>query len=267
MRPEQIEIGAEYRCRLERGVVRVRVDGAAEGGGWMVTDVEAGQPEHVRRHEQFRERWSTPAPAYPADVAETIAETGAYPPPLDRIDGERLANDVKSRPAEFDPDRCATPRCKREPAMTYLGKPLCQACWEAATRETTNDGAESAAKETTMSKKSASKKTTKTSKATKTTKGKKPVAAKPKAERKPAGDAKSKRLSALDAAAEVLRKSGKPMRSQEMIAAMAEQGLWSSPNGKTPQATLYAAILREIGTKRGAARFKKVERGQFAFNG
>ncbi|MFO0840686.1 MAG: hypothetical protein U1D55_19430 [Phycisphaerae bacterium] len=36
------------------------------------------------------------------------------------------------------------------------------------------------------------------------------------------------------------------MRSTEMIAAMAEQGLWTSPNGKTPHATLYAAILREI---------------------
>lgn len=57
------------------------------------------------------------------------------------------------------------------------------------------------------------------------------------------------------------------MRSQELIAAMAEQGLWTSPNGKTPHATLYAAILREINDKGGQARFKKVDRGQFAFNG
>ena len=53
------------------------------------------------------------------------------------------------------------------------------------------------------------------------------------------------------------------MRSNEMIAAMAEQGLWSSPNGKTPAATLYAAILREIGAKGNAARFRKTERGKF----
>jgi hypothetical protein len=44
---------------------------------------------------------------------------------------------------------------------------------------------------------------------------------------------------------------------------MAARGLWSSPNGKTPEATLYAAILREISTKGEAARFRKVERGQF----
>ncbi|MCG3127367.1 MAG: hypothetical protein CHACPFDD_02226 [Phycisphaerae bacterium] len=113
--------------------------------------------------------------------------------------------------------------------------------------------------------KKSTKKTAKQTKGTKaaaTPKG----AAKPKAERKPAADAKPKRTSALDAAAEVLRKSGQAMRSQEMIAAMAEQGLWSSPNGKTPHATLYAAILREIGTKGGKARFSKVERGKFEFN-
>jgi hypothetical protein len=80
-------------------------------------------------------------------------------------------------------------------------------------------------------------------------------------------DAKPKRISALDAAAEVLRKAGTPMRSQDLIAAMADQGLWKSPAGKTPHATLYAAILREVGAKGNAARFKKVERGLFAFAG
>ena len=78
-------------------------------------------------------------------------------------------------------------------------------------------------------------------------------------------DAKPKRVSALDAAAQVLQKSGQAMRSQEMIAAMAEQGLWSSPNGKTPHATLYAAILREINEKGGDARFRKSERGKFEY--
>ena len=45
------------------------------------------------------------------------------------------------------------------------------------------------------------------------------------------------KLSALDAAAAVLKKRGEAMRSQEMISAMADQGLWTSPNGKTPHAT------------------------------
>ena len=79
--------------------------------------------------------------------------------------------------------------------------------------------------------------------------------------------AEPKRVSALDAAAQVLQASGQAMRSQELIAAMAEQGLWSSPNGKTPHATLYAAILREINVKGGESRFRKTERGKFEYAG
>jgi hypothetical protein len=98
------------------------------------------------------------------------------------------------------------------------------------------------------------------------TKAKAAKAAKPKGERKPAAEAKPKRVSALDAAATVLKAKGEAMRSGELIAAMTAQGLWSSPNGKTPHATLYAAILREIGAKGKEARFRKTERGKFEFN-
>ena len=84
--------------------------------------------------------------------------------------------------------------------------------------------------------------------------------------KKAGGEKKPKRVSALDAAAQVLAKAEKPMRAQELIAAMAEHGLWSSPAGKTPHATLYAAMMREERDKGNAARFRKVDRGQFAFN-
>jgi len=80
------------------------------------------------------------------------------------------------------------------------------------------------------------------------------------------GQPKPKRVSALDAAAQVLAKAEKPMRAQELIAAMAEQGLWKSPGGKTPHATLYAAMMREERDKGGKSRFHKVERGLFEFN-
>jgi hypothetical protein len=54
------------------------------------------------------------------------------------------------------------------------------------------------------------------------------------------------------------------MNCQEMIAAMTAKGYWTSPAGKTPQATLYSALLREIKTKGDQARFQKTERGKFA---
>ncbi len=49
-----------------------------------------------------------------------------------------------------------------------------------------------------------------------------------------------------------------------MIEAMAAKKYWTSPGGKTPAATLYSAILREVNTKGNAARFRKTDRGKFA---
>lgn len=80
-------------------------------------------------------------------------------------------------------------------------------------------------------------------------------------------DAKPKRTSALDAAAIVLKDVGRPLNCRELIEMMAARELWQSPNGKTPEATLYSAILRTIAAKGDAAPFKKVGRGLFAFNG
>jgi len=77
---------------------------------------------------------------------------------------------------------------------------------------------------------------------------------------------KEKRLSALDAAAQVLASAKEPMNTKSLIAEMEKKGLWKSPGGKTPAATLYAAIIREIGTKKREARFVKTERGLFTFN-
>src|SRR5262249_25490379 len=74
---------------------------------------------------------------------------------------------------------------------------------------------------------------------------------------------KAKKLSAIDAAAKVLGEKGEPMTCPEMIEAMAAKGYWSSPGGKTPAATLYAAILREISLRAKEARFVKTERGKF----
>jgi hypothetical protein len=81
---------------------------------------------------------------------------------------------------------------------------------------------------------------------------------------KASGSAPPRKPSALDAAAQVLTETGQPMNCPDLIKAMAEKGYWTSPKGKTPHATLYAAILREIATKGKEARFTKTERGKFA---
>jgi hypothetical protein len=86
-----------------------------------------------------------------------------------------------------------------------------------------------------------------------------------KIRKKPAeAEAKAKKLSALDAAAQVLAESGQPLACKEMIETMAAKGYWSSPGGKTPASTLYSAITKEITTKGKESRFKKTDRGRFA---
>jgi len=69
-------------------------------------------------------------------------------------------------------------------------------------------------------------------------------------------------LSGLDAAAKVLADAGKPMNCKAIVETMLAKGLWKT-GGKTPAATIYAAILREVRAKGKEARFRKTERGLF----
>ena len=110
--------------------------------------------------------------------------------------------------------------------------------------------------------KTVAKPNAKATKATTTKRTKKnATVAKPTAkESKPAG----KKLSQIEAAIQILGKSKEPMNCIAMVEAMQVQGLWSAPGGATPEATLYASILREINGKGKDARFKKVDRGLFA---
>ena len=83
--------------------------------------------------------------------------------------------------------------------------------------------------------------------------GKDPVAKiATKADRKPSG---------LDLAAKVLADAGEPLKAKQ-IAERAIAAGWKT-NGKTPEATLYAAMTREIAKKGDAARFRKADRGLF----
>ena len=136
------------------------------------------------------------------------------------------------------------------------------------TKKTTTTRKAASAKKTTPKKAPAPKAASKpraTKSATTSAKVATP-AAKPKADAKPKAKVakKSKRTSALDAAAKVLAEAGEPLNTKQMIEAMAEKGYWTSPGGKTPHATLYSAILREINAKGSESRFVKSERGKFA---
>ncbi len=76
------------------------------------------------------------------------------------------------------------------------------------------------------------------------------------------GAKEAKRLSGLDAAAQILAEAGELLNTKEVVERMLAEGLWKI-NGKTPAATIYAAMIREIAAKGDQARFRKVERGKF----
>ena len=86
-----------------------------------------------------------------------------------------------------------------------------------------------------------------------------------KAQAKSKTPPKQKKLSGLDAAAKVLAEAdpGAPgMSASEIVGQMLAKGLWQT-KGKTPAATVYAAIIREIAKKGDKARFRKAGRGKF----
>ena len=105
-------------------------------------------------------------------------------------------------------------------------------------------------------------KTAKTPKAKAETKAKAAQTGTAKA-KKPKGE---KKVSGLDAAAKVLQESGKEMNVKEILDAILTKGYWKSPEGKTPRATIYSSIIREIAAKGKESRFKKAERGKFVVN-
>ena len=86
-----------------------------------------------------------------------------------------------------------------------------------------------------------------------------------KATPKPVAAVPKKGLSLLNAAATVLERSGEAMPVRAMIEEAKASGLWTPRGGKTPEQTLYSAIIREIKDKGGASRFRKDGRGRFSF--
>jgi hypothetical protein len=78
------------------------------------------------------------------------------------------------------------------------------------------------------------------------------------------GTKKNGKISQLDAAAAVLKRTKQPMNCKDLVEYMTTKKLWVSPKGKTPAATLSAALQREIKVKGKESRFVKADRGMFA---
>lgn len=90
-------------------------------------------------------------------------------------------------------------------------------------------------------------------------------AAKKTAKKTTAKASAKKGKTAIDFAAQVVRRSSKPLNTKQ-IAERAITAGWET-KGKTPHATLYTLILREMGSKNGDSRFRKASAGLFESTG
>ena len=73
----------------------------------------------------------------------------------------------------------------------------------------------------------------------------------------------AKRMSLMDAAVAVMKDSGEPMNTREMVKAAAEKGYWTPTACKTPEQTLYGSIFREIKVKEQPRIVKSDVKGKF----
>jgi hypothetical protein len=133
-------------------------------------------------------------------------------------------------------------------------------------REASPDGITKAKRAATQSAKDAPKTPTSATPAKKSAKA--TAKAKPKRAATGAkqGRQKAKQQSGLDAAAKVLAESKQPMTCRQIVEAAFDKKYWTS-TGRTPHATIYSALIREIATKGKDSRFRKVGPGRFAIRG
>ena len=90
-----------------------------------------------------------------------------------------------------------------------------------------------------------------------------PTGAKAKKTKTAKPEPKERKPGILTIAANILKSAKKPMTTKEIVEQALAKGLWET-KGKTPSATLYSAILREVLNKGDKARFARGEKhGQF----
>jgi hypothetical protein len=298
MKPEQIEIGGRYECRIGDEVKAVRVVETHPKRGWLVTPLDEGEPNerqiHVELSAQFRERLSeegttptrptgrfgakaakadgqvveapadeSPAPAAKPPKAKAKKETSidhSDKTPEQQAEQEAAVEAAMTKHQNLDPDKCFKPRCRGTVVGTYLGKPYCEEHNPLADSNKEKHVATPVkAKKGSKSAKTATKKAPSRTKKAPSSKAEKNPSKTPNAPRK----GRDGQMSMVEAAIVILKKAGKPLGTKEMVEKMGAQGLWKSPRGKTPHATLYARLLTEIQDKGKESRFDRPERGKF----
>jgi hypothetical protein len=263
MKKNEVVIGGRYLAKVSGRVVPVRITGQSPYGGWDAVNAETHRAVRIRGAQRLRR---------PADAATreaiageetdmskakkqvvlghvySVAVGGSYlPVRVDsglghgRYEGTVLQPDGKERTVKFSTDRV---RGDGQPEDQWRKKQ------EDGKQERETQALQTAAKVA--------------SKVLGVPVGVVRPKAKATGEPKPRKKAERKdgTMSGLDAAAKVLTDAGEPLGCKTIVERAIEKGYWKT-GGKTPSATVYAAIIREIAKKGDASRFAKADRGMF----
>jgi hypothetical protein len=238
MKRDEVKIGGVYTAKVTDKLVPVRIDAESRHGGWDATNMATGKKVRIKSPQRLRAEVNADG-AKPAEVADAADAVGTA------VDGEHLkaiaAADQENARLQDDRETSPDGMTESERAMAKSAPKKGKGAQKATTSPTAAKGGKKTAKATTKAKSAKA------------------------ATRAKRGEQKAKRPSGLDAAARVLAEAKKPMTCREIVDVAFEKGYWKS-GGKTPHATIYSAIIREIAAKGKESRFKKVDRGKFAAN-
>ncbi len=275
MKKKDVEIGGTYIAKVSGKLAKVRITGESRFGGWDAVNLDTRREVRIRGAQRLRRRIDAPveAPAkkergdaaLPTTVAHVEPQTTGQEGDVtmakqqSKKQGKKVANKAAAKKTAAKKATSKSAPVIRDGVckvcgrfIRVVGKGRCE-CGQAylvrggkLTRinETPNGCVKGLPEAATLKQAEQVKAGTRE--------------AAPKAKRQ----RKDGKMSGLDAAAQVLAEAGEPLDTKTMVERMLEKGLWAT-SGKTPAATIYAAIIREIAKKGDASRFVKTDRGKF----
>jgi len=227
MKKSQVKVGSEYVAKVSGKLAHIRIDRENPRGGWEATNMATQKSVHIKSAQRLRGAVGR-LDAHVATGAKPTAEVAKDAKATPVAAGGGATNPLEAH-YRTQKDAAKTEKAAKVAAMRK------EVAETVAKPDPELDAAVKAAEEGRKAKKA--------------------KAAKPKGERKPG---------CLDAAAQVLADAGEPLGCSEIMNRILKRGLWAT-EGKTPAATLYSALLRNV-RKGAASKFCKAAKGQFTLN-
>ena len=263
MKKDQVKVGGVYAAKVSDKVVPVRIDREHPNGGWVGTNQETGKEVRVKSAQRLRGPWVTKAKAKAMVAAEQenarLAQERAASP-----DGMTASERAMTKSAQdmakktvsagdlalLDKDEVKVIEVDQagdDPCATAMRMADGQTIKAVPLEDLTPLAGSGAPGHAQGEEKGKGK-----------PKAKEPKKRAPRANTGGEGG----QMSGLDAAAKVLEEASEPLSCKAIVERAFAKGYWRS-DGKTPSATIYSAILREVTKKGEESRFRKVERGKF----